>query len=178
MDQQVAGIKLQAQQRLLLPELSDQERTLRGTVDKLVCYIRPYSRTQACEHAAAQSHPCLWLHGKPWRAMFFTDRFCHAVCGPNRPWMQVHVERSLESNYTCLRCLSIFTDPVVCVPCGHCCCRACVHDELCPECGAGSNKIQAVIPACNMDKLASKFEFKLNALLHIQRMVEGEIVQV
>lgn len=90
--------------------------------------------------------------------------------------LQVHVERSLESNYTCLRCLSIFTDPVVCVPCGHCCCRQCVTNMECPECNGG--QVQDVISANNLDRLASKFEFKLTALLHIQRMVEGEIVAV
>lgn len=90
-------------------------------------------------------------------------------------FVQVQVERSLESNYTCLSCLSIFDDPVICFPCGHCSCRACCTEQTCPECQA---KDVQLVPARNLARLAGKFEFKMQALLQIQTMVEGKIVEI
>lgn len=98
--------------------------------------------------------------------------------------MQVQAEESLECNYTCLRCLCIFDDPVTCVPCGHCYCRGCWSapdadaavghsGQECHEC---KRHIDHVIPAGNLDRLASKFEFKLRALQDVQRMCEGTVV--
>lgn len=77
-----------------------------------------------------------------------------------------------------MRCLCVFDDPVACVPCGHCYCRGCWKDpggakQGCHEC---HQHIERVVPATNLDRLASKFEFKLRALQDVQRMCEGTVV--
>jgi RING-type zinc-finger len=91
---------------------------------------------------------------------------------------QVNVEESLESNYTCMRCLHIFRDPVACVPCGHVFCRACITDAAagkvgarCPEC-AISSLVSTTVPLGHLDRLCSKFEFKLGALRDLQALCE------
>eukprot|EP00892_Ulva_mutabilis_P011976 jgi/Ulvmu1/9150/UM005_0248.1 len=115
--------------KLVFPEFSEQEKSLRATLDKLV-----------------------------------------------------QAEASLECNYTCLRCVAVFEDPVACVPCGHCYCRACWQQQAVaggaggPRCQECHQRVERVIPAGNLDRLASKFEFKLRALTAIQRMCEGTIV--
>lgn len=144
--------------QLLLPDFNDQERTLRSTIDKLVSLY--------------PNRPLRW-----WASGTCT---CQVTClrlknQQHLAWVQVQVEQSLESNYTCLSCLSIFCDPVVCVPCGHCCCRACSTQQTCPECQASQVQL---VPARNLARLSAKYEFKMQALNQIQTMVEGKIVQI
>lgn len=96
--------------------------------------------------------------------------------------LQVQAEESLECNYTCLRCVRVFDDPVACVPCGHCYCRGCWQHQATegggsrPTCQECNQRVDHVIPAGNLDRLASKFEFKLQALKDMQRMCEGTVV--
>jgi hypothetical protein len=93
------------------------------------------------------------------------------------------VEESLESNYTCLMCLKVFSDPVACVPCGHTFCRGCLAgtgsgtgQRWCQECGGCA--VKQWVPVANLDKLASKFEFKLAALRDLQSLCKGvEVVE-
>eukprot|EP00877_Chromochloris_zofingiensis_P000285 jgi/Chrzof1/10257/Cz04g34150.t1 len=109
----------------------------------------------------------------------------------------LHAEESLASNYTCLACLSIFKDPVTCIPCGHNYCRSCLiaAGGKCQECGQGSSSSdgavdttaysrsissssgssQAVVryvPAHDLDRLCSKFEYKLSALQSMHRVFQ------
>jgi RING-type zinc-finger len=94
--------------------------------------------------------------------------------------VQAHVEESLDSHYTCLMCLKPFTDPVACVPCGHAYCRACLAGTTsggagsmgwCQECGGST--VQQVMPVPNLESLASKYEFKLQALRDLQTLCAG-----
>lgn len=94
------------------------------------------------------------------------------------PPLQVHVEESLESNYTCLMCMNIFSDPVACAPCGHTFCRACIANTgtcrskwWCQECGGAP--VKDVVPVAQLDKIASKFEFKMGALHDLQSLCKG-----
>jgi hypothetical protein len=91
------------------------------------------------------------------------------------PGVQVRADESLESNFTCLSCLSVFSDPVVCVPCGHACCRACCTEETCPECQVSPVQL---VPARNLARVAAKFEFKEQALSELQTMLSGKIVEM
>jgi RING-type zinc-finger len=110
----------------------------------------------------------------------FRDRAvrCDGRQHVNAAFLQVSVEESLEANYTCTRCLRIFQDPVACVPCGHVYCRACVTDASagkagprCPECAVGS-LVSTVVPLGHLDRLCTKFEFKLGSLRDLQALCE------
>lgn len=96
--------------------------------------------------------------------------------------LQVAVEESLETNYTCLTCVSLFKSPVTCVPCGHTYCRECLETNfragqvLCRECGDAP--VQHYVEALNLDNLACKYAFKLSALHALQTLCEGKAVTV
>ena len=36
----------------------------------------------------------------------------------------------IDNEYVCCICLCVMKDPYQIVPCGHCCCRSCLHDLL------------------------------------------------
>ena len=78
----------------------------------------------------------------------------------------IHIEESLGSCYTCIACLEVFRDPVMCVPCGHHFCRGCLPSSgaagsSCPECGTS---IETVVVDEILESLCSKYEVKMSAL--------------
>ena len=78
----------------------------------------------------------------------------------------IHIEESLGSCYTCIACLEVFRDPVMCVPCGHHFCRGCLPSSgaagsSCPECGTS---IETVVVDDILESLCSKYEVKMSAL--------------
>ena len=77
----------------------------------------------------------------------------------------IHIEESLGSCYTCIACLEVFRDPVVCVPCGHHFCKGCLPSSAagssCPEC---ETTIEAVVVDETLESLCSKYEVKMSAL--------------
>jgi len=77
----------------------------------------------------------------------------------------IHIEESLGSCYTCIACLEVFRDPVMCVPCGHHFCKGCLPSSAagscCPEC---ETTIEAVVVDETLESLCSKYEVKMSAL--------------
>jgi hypothetical protein len=96
--------------------------------------------------------------------------------------VQVAIEESLETNYTCLTCVGVFKSPMTCVPCGHTYCQTCLETNckggqvLCRECG--DVPVRQYVAALQLDSLACKFEFKLSALRDLQTLCEGKEVTV
>ena len=83
----------------------------------------------------------------------------------------IHIEESLGSCYTCISCLDVFRDPVICVPCGHHFCRVCLPSPSgegdCPECGA---RIETVVVDEALESLSSKYEVKMSALKAVRNL--------
>ena len=82
----------------------------------------------------------------------------------------IQAEEASESAYTCLHCLRPFERPVVCVPCGHTFCDACVdkarddtNDMLyCRECKAHCAHEAVAVVA--LDVLSGKFVYRRQVL--------------
>lgn len=138
--------------------LSEQQRALRDTVAKLVWASPP------------AAPPVALLCGPVCREPHQTS----ASVSRLDVVLQARVEESLESNYTCLMCLKVFTDPVACVPCGHTYCRSCVEAagvegrRWCQECGGAA--VEGTVALANLDKLAGKHAFKLAALRDLEAL--------
>ena len=83
----------------------------------------------------------------------------------------IYIEESLGSCYTCIACLDVFRDPVICVPCGHHFCRVCLPSPCgagdCPECGA---RIDTVVVDEALESLSSKYEVKMSALKAVRNL--------
>ena len=165
----------------VFPPLSEQAKLLQTTVAKLV---RLTCLVCICDMATPSAHPesCCMS-----RSISFTRYVSHHCCVPRQSiprvaYVQVHVEDSLESNYTCLMCLGIFRDPVALAPCGHVYCRTCLDSTRhasresgagwCQECGGLA--VQHALPIANLDNLASKYEFKLGALEDLKSLCKGQ----
>mmetsp|Transcript_18032 Transcript_18032/g.21179 ORF Transcript_18032/g.21179 Transcript_18032/m.21179 type:complete len:96 (+) Transcript_18032:183-470(+) len=64
---------------------------------------------------------------------------------------------STEGHLQCFKCIEIFTEPQVLIPCGHPICRTCVPGNgICPECERGFN---GMAPATFLTDLALKHSF-------------------
>eukprot|EP00736_Rhodelphis_marinus_P001988 Rmarinus@m.7778 len=85
-----------------------------------------------------------------------------------------HVEEATEPLVTCLKCLSLFQDPVTCVPCGHSYCRKCANElresagnsYFCGECGR-AERVDYLFTNETIDQLASKYEYRLQCLAEL-----------
>ena len=81
----------------------------------------------------------------------------------------------MEGIFTCMSCVDLFKDPVMCVPCGHSCCRACLaepedgHPGRCQEC---DEEVTAEISNASLDTLQGKFIFARKALTVLNGVVE------
>ena len=158
-------------------DLSEQHRALRDTVAKLVSR-RPWpsNRSEFCllvseaHEKQAMTLPSTLLRSQQAMTLPSPLLRSHMLLGR----LQAHVEESLESNYTCLTCLNVFTDPVACVPCGHTYCRACLErvgtegQRWCQECGGAD--VQCTVALASLDKLAGKHAFKLAALRDLKTL--------
>mmetsp|Transcript_22906 Transcript_22906/g.63304 ORF Transcript_22906/g.63304 Transcript_22906/m.63304 type:complete len:126 (+) Transcript_22906:2606-2983(+) len=82
----------------------------------------------------------------------------------------VHVEDALASNCTCMLCLEVLKHPITCVPGGHTYCKACFEDKNyeCEECG---KQVTQTVRNTALEAICSKFEFKQQALLAIQKAI-------
>ena len=69
---------------------------------------------------------------------------------------------STEGNLQCFKCIELFTDPVILVPCGHPICRTCVPgDRKCPDC---EKPITGMVPGKILMDLTHKHNFNKDAL--------------
>eukprot|EP01006_Ploeotia_vitrea_P009323 TRINITY_DN21904_c0_g1_i1.p1 TRINITY_DN21904_c0_g1~~TRINITY_DN21904_c0_g1_i1.p1 ORF type:complete len:633 (-),score=90.70 TRINITY_DN21904_c0_g1_i1:42-1940(-) len=88
-------------------------------------------------------------------------------------------EEASESMFTCLVCMEIFKDPIMCIPCGHVFCRDCAErsspsngkrQSFCPECK--QNNVTTTIQQDTLDRLSGAFVYRkqtLNSLLEIAK---------
>ncbi len=88
----------------------------------------------------------------------------------------IHAEESLAPPCTCLSCLRILKQPVMCVPCGHTLCSGCLSKENghCVECGPGT-PVQVAVPNLPLEAICSKYEYKLSALQSIQSLMASRV---
>ncbi|KAL0481767.1 hypothetical protein AKO1_012433 [Acrasis kona] len=81
----------------------------------------------------------------------------------------VKTEHATQTALTCMRCMNLFNDPVVCSPCGHAYCKECVEDvQKCPNC---SRKTMDKVSCQILEVLAHKCEYRkttLESLLNVQ----------
>lgn len=87
----------------------------------------------------------------------------------------VHTEQAQEALYTCMACVSLLKNPVVCTPCGHTFCYGClmkakVGEELvCPECN--NLPITGYVENRSLEGLVTKYEYRMGALRSLQRIL-------
>eukprot|EP00759_Apiculatamorpha_spiralis_P007729 PhF_6_TR14917/c0_g1_i1/m.23310 len=87
----------------------------------------------------------------------------------------LQAEEACESNYSCMACMALMRDPVICAPCGHSYCRQCLAtqqqkrgNQYCVECD--KNNVQGVVPSKALDLLSGKYLYRkqvLNDLLSV-----------
>ncbi len=89
----------------------------------------------------------------------------------------VHTEQAQEALYTCMACVSLLKNPVVCTPCGHTFCYGClmkgktVGGELaCSECN--NLPITGYVENRALEGLVTKYEYRMGALRALQRMLK------
>ncbi|KAA6426454.1 MAG: hypothetical protein FRX49_03565 [Trebouxia sp. A1-2] len=89
----------------------------------------------------------------------------------------VHTEQAQEALYTCMACVSLLKNPVVCTPCGHTFCYGClmkgktVGGELaCSECN--NLPITGYVENRALEGLVTKYEYRMGALKALQRMLK------
>merc|ERR1712038_559791 len=69
---------------------------------------------------------------------------------------------STEGHLQCFKCIELFTDPVLLVPCGHALCRTCVPgDGRCPDC---ERQFSQTVPAAILTDLTHKHNFNKDAV--------------
>eukprot|EP00760_Papus_ankaliazontas_P030382 PhM_4_TR479/c0_g1_i2/m.96029 len=100
----------------------------------------------------------------------------------------IAAEEACESGYSCMSCLGVMKDPVLCSPCGHSYCRECLKqcfskhgDKFCVECDM--HNVTAVVPSRALDLLSGKYSYKkqvLNDLMSVlvsQNTRRGSLVE-
>eukprot|EP00891_Asterochloris_glomerata_P009568 jgi/Astpho2/9568/fgenesh1_pg.00146_%23_22_t len=97
------------------------------------------------------------------------EALLHRVPGPAGPALP---KFALQALFSCLACVALLKRPVVCVPCGHCYCHACLMASernghlTCPECN--HLPIQRWVPDRVLEGLLSKHEYKMQTLRDLQ----------
>jgi chromosome segregation ATPase len=79
-------------------------------------------------------------------------------------------EEASEASFTCFACMSIFTAPVTCIPCGHSWCQKCIEQagNMCTMCKP-ANKVSYYRNEL-LEELASRFIFRKQALQTLRDM--------
>jgi len=89
----------------------------------------------------------------------------------------VHTEQAQEALYTCMACVSLLKNPVVCTPCGHTFCYGCLMkgktaggELACSECN--NLPITGYVENRALEGLVTKYEYRMGALRALQRMLK------
>ena len=88
----------------------------------------------------------------------------------------VHTEQAQEALYTCMACVSLLKNPVVCTPCGHTFCYGCLMkaknggELACLECN--NLPITGYVENRALEGLVTKYEYRMGALRALQRMLK------
>ena len=88
----------------------------------------------------------------------------------------VHTEQAQEALYTCMACVTLLKNPVVCTPCGHTFCYGCLMkaeaggDLICPECN--NLPITGYVENRALEGLVTKYEYRMGALRSLQRILK------
>jgi hypothetical protein len=82
----------------------------------------------------------------------------------------VHAEAALEGPCTCLSCLNVLSSPLLCAPCGHTVCAACLTSAGgCPECDG--SPVHRAVANHAIEAVCSKLEYRRMALASIQGLL-------
>ena len=78
-------------------------------------------------------------------------------------------EEACESGYSCMACMAVMKDPVLCSPCGHSYCRKCLVEnqikkgaKFCLDCDEYS--VTDIVPSRALDLLSGKFLYRKQVL--------------